>query len=245
VFKRSVLRGETRPLLLELPSYKVPSLRNAALAAADRGVVFLRKAGSVILLLSIGMWVLSAYPRLPAGRLAQLAPPETLAELGALGQAAAAGDADAASRAEALVGPFRLEHSLAGRLGKLVEPVFLPLGFDWRIGLGVLSSFAARETLVSTLSVVFAAGDADASSAGLRGALRAQRRPDGTPLFDTATACSLLVFFALAMQCLATLAVTRRETGSWRIAAFQLGYMTVLAYAAAFITYQSLRLLTG
>jgi ferrous iron transport protein B len=221
LFKRSVLRGESRPLLLELPTYKWPSLRSAFLAAADRGVVFLRKAGSVILVLSIGMWALATYPKLPAERLATLAPAATQTEIQSL----------------------QLEHALAGRLGKLIEPVFRPLGFDWRIDIGVLSSFAARETLVSTLSVVFAVGEDEAESVGLRDALRAQKRPDGTPLFGAATACSLLVFFALAMQCLATLAVTRRETGSWRVAAFQFAYMTALAYAAAFFTYQTLRLL--
>jgi ferrous iron transport protein B len=245
LLKRSVLRGPTRPLLLELPGYKLPSLRNAALAAADRGLVFLRKAGGVILLLSIGMWALSTYPALSDEALAQLTPPATMAERRALEQAAAAGDAEAASRARALAGALRLEHSLAGRLGKLIEPVFRPLGFDWRIDIGVLSSFAARETLVSTLSVVFAVGEEHAAPAGLRQALRAQRRPDGTPLFDLATGCSLLVFFALAMQCLATLAVTRRETGSWRIAAAQFAYMTVVAYGAAFVTHRSLGLLLG
>ena len=221
LFKRSLLRGESRPLLLELPTYRWPSLRSAVLAAADRGVVFLRKAGSVILVLSIAMWALASYPKLPAERLATLAPETAQTEIQSL----------------------QLEHALAGRLGKLIEPVFLPLGFDWRIDIGVLSSFAARETLVSTLSVVFAVGEHEAGSLGLRDALRAQVRPDGTPLFGVATACSLLVFFALAMQCLATLAVTRRETGSWRVALFQFACMTALAYAAAFFTYQTLSLL--
>ena len=144
-----------------------------------------------------------------------------------------------AARAATLAAPYRLEHALAGRLGKLIEPVFAPLGFDWRIDIGVLSSFAARETLVSTLAVVFAVGD-DAESGSLRDALRAQLRPDGTPLFGVPTAASLLVFFAFAMQCVSTLAVSRRETGSWRVPAFQLAYMTALAYAASFITFQTL-----
>jgi ferrous iron transport protein B len=219
IFKRTLLRGDSRPLLLELPTYKRPSLRTAALAAADRGAVFLRKAGTVILVLSTAMWALSTYPRLPEARLRAASPDTAAAQ--------------------------RLEYALAGRIGKAVEPVFRPLGFDWRIDVGVLSSFAARETLVSTLSVVFAVGDgaAEAGSTGLRDTLRAQRRPDGTPLFGVPTACSLLVFFTLAMQCLATLAVTRRETGSWRVAALQLAYMTGLAYTAALVTYQSLHYL--
>lgn len=243
LFKRTVLRGESRPLVLELPTYKLPSLRSATLAALDRGVVFLRKAGSVILFLSIGMWALSTYPKLSNERLGQVTPGATLAELHSLQLSAAGGDVEAAARATALTGRLRLEHALAGRLGKLIEPVFRPLGFDWRIDIGVLSSFAARETLVSTLSVVFAVGENGASSTGLHDALRAQVRPDGAPLFGLATACSLLVFFALAMQCLATLVVTRRETGAWRYAAFQFAYMTALAYGAAFVTYQALSLL--
>jgi ferrous iron transport protein B len=130
---------------------------------------------------------------------------------------------------------------VAGRLGKLIEPIFAPLGFDWRIDIGVLSSFAARETLVATLAVVYGVGaDAADDPGNLRDTLREQRRPDGTPVFSTATACSLLAFFALAMQCLPTQAVTRRETGSWRWAALQFGYMTVLAYTASFVVYQTL-----
>ena len=219
LFKRTLLRGESRPLLMELPTYKLPSLRTAALAAADRGAVFLRKAGTVILVLSTGMWALSTYPKLPDDRPRDAAPEKAAAQ--------------------------RLEYAMAGRIGKLVEPVFEPLGFDWRIDIGVLSSFAARETLVSTLSVVFAAGEeaSDGDRARLRDALRAQTRPDGTRLFGVPTACSLLVFFALAMQCLATLAVTRRESGSWRIALLQFTYMTALAYTAALVTYQSLHYL--
>lgn len=243
VFKRSLLRGESRPLLLELPTYKLPSLRDASIAAADRGAVFLGKAGSVILLISIGMWALSTYPKLPDQRLGELAPPAVLAQIRSLqAEAAARGEAGeaAAARAATLAAPYRLEHALAGRMGKLIEPVFRPLGFDWRIDIGLLSSFAARETLVSTLAVVFAVGDDQAESSGLRDALRAQVRPDGQPLFGVPTACALLVFFALAMQCLPTQAVTRRETGSWRVAAFQFGYMTVLAYSAALVTFQGL-----
>jgi ferrous iron transport protein B len=243
VFKRTLLPGESRPLLLELPTYKLPSLRSALVAALDRGVVFLRKAGTVILLLSTGMWALSTYPRLTDERLGELAPAPIAAELRALRGAAQAGDEAAGARAAALEGPLRLEHALAGRIGKLMEPLFEPLGFDWRIDIGVLSSFAARETLVSTLSVVFAAGGDDRAPTGLRDALKAQVRADGTPLFGVPTACSLLVFFALAMQCLPTLAVTRRETGSWRVAAFQLAYMTALAYGTALVTYQSLSFL--
>jgi ferrous iron transport protein B len=211
LFRRTILRGESRPLVLELPTYKMPSLENALLAMRDRGLVFVTKAGSVILLISLGMWAMATYPRLPAGHLERSASPKDVHAL-------------------------EMEYSLAGRIGKAVEPVFRPLGFDWRIDVGVLTSFAARETFVSTLAVVYGVGTgAEGDAASLRQVLRAQRRADGTPLFGFATALPLLVFYVLAMQCLATQAITRRETGSWKWAAFQLGYMTVLAYSAALV----------
>jgi len=134
-----------------------------------------------------------------------------------------------------------LEHSLAGRAGRLIEPVFRPAGFDWKIDVGILSSFAAREVLVSTLSIVYGLGEeGPQDGAGLVETLRHQRRNDGTPVFSIATSLSLLVFYVLAMQCLPTQAVTRRETRGWKWPAFQLGYMSVLAYVAAVITYQGL-----
>jgi ferrous iron transport protein B len=212
LFRHTILRGDSRPLVLELPTYKVPSLGNALLAMSDRGLLFLSKAGSVILLISLSMWAMATYPKAPAERV------ETRT------------GADEPTRAA-----LELEYSLAGRLGKAVEPIFRPLGFDWRMDVGVLTSFAARETFVSTLAVVYGVGS-DSEDATLRETLRAQRRPDGTPSFGLATALPLLVFYVLAMQCLATQAVTRRETGSWKWAAFQLGYMTVLAYTAALVT---------
>ncbi len=210
-FRRTILKGETRPLVLEMPTYKMPSLSNALLAMRDRGLVFLGKAGSVILVLSIGMWAMATYPRMPAARDGAVAP---------------ANDQQA----------LELEYSLAGRIGKAVEPVFRPLGFDWKIDVGVLTSFAARETFVSTLAVVYGVSEGDGDTASLREVLRSQRRKDGTALFGLATALPLLVFYVLAMQCMATLAITRRETGHWKWAAFQLVYMTALAYAAALVT---------
>ena len=209
LFRRTILRGESRPLVLELPTYKMPSLANALLAMRDRGLVFLTKAGSVILVISLSMWAMATYPRMPAEQ----------------ARGVAAKDVQA----------IELEYSVAGRLGKAVEPVFRPLGFDWKMDVGVLTSFAARETFVSTLAVVYGVGS-EGETGSLREALRSQRRSDGTPVFGLATALPLLVFYVLAMQCLATQAVTRRETGSWTWAAFQLGYMTVLAYSAAFVT---------
>jgi ferrous iron transport protein B len=218
IFRKTLLPGRTRPLVLELPTYKVPSLRNAFLTVGDRALVFVTKAGKVILLVSLVLWALATYPKAPEERMA--------------------GMDDTARSA------FQMEYALAGRIGHLMEPVFHPLGFDWRINVGVLSSFAARETLVSTLAIVYGIGeDAAEDSTSLRDTLRAQKRPDGTAVYSVPTACALLVFFVLAMQCLPTQAITRRETGSWKWAAFQFAYMTVLAWTAGFVTYQSLRLL--
>jgi ferrous iron transport protein B len=128
---------------------------------------------------------------------------------------------------------------MAGRMGKFIEPIVLPLGFDWQIGIGIISSFAAREVIVSTLSVVYGMGEGGADEPeGLYASMRKAKGPDGKLKFNTATCLSLLVFYVLAMQCLPTQAVTKRETNSWKWAAFQLGYMSVLAYVAALMTYQ-------
>ncbi len=237
VFKRTILPGETKPLVLELPGYKLPNLRNALYEAVNRGRLFVRKAGTVILLICIGLWALTTYPKSepPAEAVALYA---QAADLQAAGDASAADDLLA--QADHLTTRHASEHSLAGMIGRnILEPVMKPLGFDWRISVGVLSSFAAREVIVSSLGVIFGLGDEVAQDdPGLLGTLSTATWPDGAPLFTTATCLSLLVFFVLAMQCLPTQVVTRRETGSWTWAGLQLGYMTILAYTAAFVVYQ-------
>ncbi|WP_145218072.1 ferrous iron transporter B [Planctomycetes bacterium TBK1r] len=214
LLKKTVVPGEAAPLVLELPNYRMPSFRNAWFTTVERATVFLRGAGTTILLISVVLWALATYPKLPDDR-------------------TFASDREQAQAA--------LEYSFAGRCGRMVEPIFAPLGFDWKIDVGIITSFAAREVLVSTLSIVYGLGeDAAEEPAGLVETLRRQRRPDGTLVFSTATGLSLLVFFVLAMQCLPTQVVTKRETGSWRWAVFQFIYMTVLAYVAALIVFQSL-----
>jgi ferrous iron transport protein B len=135
-------------------------------------------------------------------------------------------------------------NSFAGRIGRTIQPVFAPLGYDWQLTVGVLTSFLAREVFVSTMAVLLetGAGD-DVESPGVLTLIRSAKRDGGGPIFTRATSASLLVFFVLAMQCLSTLVVTRRETGSWRWPALQLVYMTSLAYVFALVTYQGLRLL--
>jgi ferrous iron transport protein B len=234
LFKRTILPGESRPLAIELPSYKIPSLRNALLTVFDRGWIFVRKAGTVILLFSIALWALANYPRSEM-------PPEAQALIGQAGQLRASGSSAEAdslvAQARSIEQQQRLSHSAAGRLGRAIEPVLRPLGFDWQIGVGIVSSFAAREVIVSTLAIVYGVGDENGATS-LQATLGAARRPDGTRVFTLATCLSLLTFYVLAMQCIPTQAIARRETGGWRWPLFQFGYMTALAYVASLTVYQ-------
>lgn len=254
VLKITLLPGKARPLVIELPDYRMPSLRTAFLTMLDRGLIFVKKAGTVILLISIGLWVLSTYPKLPEDQLAQMASPAdaaTVVELQSMmATAEATGDAEAVEvyqgSMDLLVGKYEVAYSFAGKLGRTLEPVFAPLGFDWQINVGVLSSFAAREVVVSTLAIVYGLSEDEAEEPlTLAETLRNQTHADGTPVFTLATSLSLLVFFVLAMQCLPTQAVAKRETGGWKWPLFQLGYMTVLAYSAAWVTYTVTSALTG
>jgi ferrous iron transport protein B len=169
---------------------------------------------------------------------------QALRETGVEARGESAPETADASGAEVSDEGEQLRQSYAGRLGRAIEPVIEPLGFDWRIGIGLIASFAAREVLVSTLSIVYNVGkDAEATSPSLIDAVRDARRPDGRPAWTPLVAVSMMVFFVLACQCMSTVAVVRRETNSWRWPLFMVAYMLVLAYAASFITYQGGRLL--
>jgi ferrous iron transport protein B len=233
---RTVIPGRALPMVLELPSYKRPSLTNAVLTAKDQGFAFIKTAGTTIMAICVVMWWLSAYPRVEA-------PVEAVAlrsqavEPGISEQRAAALTAEA----DALEGRAAQAGSFAGQIGRVVQPVFAPLGYDWQLTVSVLTSFLAREVFVSTLSVlVGGGGDAEVDD-GVIDRIRNMTRQDGTSVFTPATAASALIFFVLAMQCLPTLVVTRKETGSWRYPALQFGYMSGLAYVMALAAYQGLR----
>ncbi len=236
LFGRTVLPGRARPMILELPTYKMPSLRNALLAAKDRGLSFLTTAGTVIVAICIVMWWLSAYPKVP------IQPAVTTLQLEAAAPGVDTARA-AALLAEAAALQSRAEQagSFAGQIGHAIAPVFQPLGFDWQLTVGVLTSFLAREVFVSTMSVL-AGGESDGDvNEGVIARIRGMTRDDGTAVFTPAAAAAALVFFVLAMQCLPTLAVTRKETGGLRYAALQLGYMSGLAWVAGLVVYQGLR----
>jgi ferrous iron transport protein B len=211
-------------MVLELPSYKVPSLKNALLTAKDQGIAFLRTAGTVIVAICIVMWWLSAYPRVEA-------PP-----------AAVAAVADSPGAESTGVQALQQSQSYAGQIGRALQPVFAPLGYDWQLTVGVMTSFLAREVFVSTMAVLAGSEDDAEVDAGVIDRIRGMTRDDGTPVFTAATAASALIFFVLAMQCLPTLAVTAKESGSPKFAAIQLAYMSSLAYVAALTCYQLLRL---
>lgn len=240
--KRTILPGETRPLAIELPNYRVPVLRTALLHAVDQARLFVRQAGTVILLISVILWALATYPKSPP-------PAEVEALRKEAATLAAVGEEEAAARISAEADRKESRHALAqsfaGRLGRLLEPALEPLGFNWQIGIGIVASFAAREVIVSTLAVVYGVGEdrAEEEPRSLFDTLRAAKRDDGQPVFSTATCFALLIFYVLSAQCLPTQAVTRKETGSWKWAIFQLTYMWMLAYGAALAVYQLLRTL--
>ncbi|QOJ00083.1 MAG: ferrous iron transporter B [Phycisphaeraceae bacterium] len=231
IARRTILRGSSRPMALELPTYKLPSLRTALATTIDRSWVFLRNAGTNILAICVVLWWLGAYPKVdPPGEVAQMReraadpalPPDEAASLAA--------DADHAEARHARA------RSFAGRLGHAIQPVFAPLGFDWQLSVGVLTSFAAREVFVSTMAVV-TTGREDAEEEGVMEMVREATREDGSPIFTRRVAWALLVYYVLAMQCLPTLAVTAREAGGARWAFLQLAWMCGVAYLAALGVY--------
>ena len=245
VFKKTLLRGETPMLVMELPPYRKPVLRVVLRHMWDRAKLFLRRAGTVILGINILLWGLVSYPKHAgvkadfAGRRAVLTNsfglnPWTPNQTGALEQL----NADEAST--------NMQRSFAGQAGRWLQPAIAPLGFDWQMGIGILASFAAREVFVSTMSIVYANSareSEEARSQNLQKILAAQKRPDGTQIYTPLTAVALMVFYVLALQCVSTVAVVRRETNSWKWPIFQWVYMGVLAWALAFATYQGGRLL--
>ncbi len=248
LLKRTILRGDAPPFVMELPSYKMPSLRTIFFRVVERGVVFLRCAGTLILAVSILIWALLYYPH--DARVVEGPYRPQIAAFEARLAALAPGD----PRRKALAARLAdLDHQIAGayqrqswlgRAGRRIEPVFKPLGWDWRISSAVLASFPAREIVVATLGVIYNLGkDVDTESRKGRDHLSSRLYAatwDGTdrPVFNLPVAFSIMVFFALCAQCAATLAVIRRETNSWRWPLFTFAYMTTLAYVGALLTYQ-------
>jgi ferrous iron transport protein B len=227
------LKAKRLPFVIELPPYRFPRVGGVLRMMWSKSSMFLREAGTVILACAIALWALLYFPRqLPAGS------PDYDAQIAKAPTEAAKTQLTDEKQAA------HLENSFGGQLGHVIEPAIHPLGFDWKIGVGLIGAFAAREVFVSTLGIVYAVGqDADEGSQPLREALRDAKRPDGKRAYSALMGLSLMIFFALAMQCMSTLAVVRRESRSWRWPLFLFAYMTGLAWIVSFCVYQGGKLL--
>ncbi|MBI5364253.1 MAG: ferrous iron transport protein B [Planctomycetes bacterium] len=240
VLSRTLFKAPSVPLIQELPPYRMPHWPSVLRMMWQRSRAFLVGAGTVILACTVVLWVLLAFPKHPEiteRYAAQRADAERTVRDPAMLQERLA-TLDAARSSE------QLRASFGGALGHAIEPTIAPLGFDWKIGVGLIGAFAAREVFVSTLGVVYGAGkDADEKSQTLRALIREETRADGKPVYTPLMGLSLMVFFALACQCMSTLAAVYRETRSWRWPVFLFVYMTALAWVASFVVYQGGRAL--
>jgi ferrous iron transport protein B len=228
ILNRSVFRSKRVPFVLELPRYQWPKWRDVGLTVATRVRVFIQTAGTIIFVMSIVIWALLSFPQSAAMDAKYVADYRRM-DL----------EFQQSRNEENYVQARRIRDSYLGVFGRSIEPAFAPAGFDWRITTAVLAAFPAREVVVSALGIIFSlGGETNEESSDLRQALAQATWPDGRPLMSLANAASLMVFFALCAQCLATLATIKRETGSWRWAGFSFVSMTVVAYLAAVAVYQ-------
>lgn len=217
VLQRFVIKGASQTFIMELPAYRLPSWRTILWQMYERAKLFVLNAGKVILAISIVLWFLASYPKV---------------------------ENTSTQTAQLTSTTPPILQSYAGRLGKMIEPVIEPLGFDWKIGIGLITAFAAREVMVGTLATIYNVENADETSVDLRRALQEDRDPlTGELIYTPLVALSLLVFFVLACQCMSTVAVVRRETNSWRWPIAMMIYMNALAYLSALIVYQGGKLL--
>jgi ferrous iron transport protein B len=215
--------------ILELPTYRSPRWKNVFQTMWSKAKIFVVDAGKVILVISLILWALSSFG------------PKTKMHEAALiyEQALAAPGADSA-QIEFNYANAKLENSYVGIAGKAIEPIVEPLGYDWKIGIALITSFAAREVFVGTMATLYAVGDEE-NEGPLKEKMRDAKRADGTPIYTLATGVSLMLFYVFAMQCMSTLAIVKRETRSWKWPTIQLVYMTALAYLASWIAYQLLK----
>lgn len=229
ILKRTLLKAPPPPFIMELPPYRMPSIRTVFQNMLTRAWLFVKRAGTVILAISIILWALMYFPRSESKSDAFTRSPD----VSAVHEQITPEGVTLAPESQ------QLRNSFAGKLGHIIEPAIRPLGFDWKIGVALIASFAAREVLVSTLSIIYNVGkDENEQSETLISAIRNAKDDNGRIVWTPLTALTLMVFFVLAMQCMSTVAIVRRETNSWSWTLFMVGYMTALAYVAALITYQ-------
>jgi ferrous iron transport protein B len=222
--------SERSVFLLELPAYKAPRWANVGLEVFQKVKIFVLDAGKIILAISIVLWALASF-----------GPADDMEKAAAAVIAPETENPIAIAAYEDQVAATKLQHSYMGILGKTIEPVIKPLGYDWKMGISLLTSFAAREVFVGSLATIYSVHQESDNQKPLIDRLRSEKYTNGKPVYTLASGVSLLVFYAFAMQCMATLAVVKRETKSWKWPLIQLGYMGVLAYLGAFIAYQLLK----
>jgi ferrous iron transport protein B len=229
VLKRIVKTKETSFFIMELPVYRWPQLKSIGILVYNKVKVFVQEAGKIILAISVVLWFMSthgsgkAYDRLKLAQEQLLSVPQT---------------PEIKTKLE-LIETQKLENSYIGRLGHVIEPVIAPIGFDWKIGIALLTSFAAREVFVGTMATIYQSGDSE-NTEGIRQKIMRERDEDGNLRYTAAVCWSLLLFYAFALQCMSTVAVVKRETKSWKIVTAQFIFMFVLAYASSFAAYQLL-----
>jgi ferrous iron transport protein B len=208
LLRKTLLRGEEAPFVMELPPYRFPTLRSVLHRVKTSALLYLKKAGTIILAISVLMWVLTRYPRFEESTSDVVASEET----------------DPEDR-------FRkMEYSIAGRIGKFIEPVIAPLGFDWKIGVGIIGAFTAKEVFVAQMGVIYSLGETDETDETLRSALARD--------YSSLTGFSLMLFLLIAAPCMATVAITRKESGHWKWAALQFFGLTAVAWILSLIVYQ-------
>lgn len=213
-------------LLLELPSYKSPRWKNVIINVLEKVKIFSLDAGKVILAISIILWAMATF-----------GPGNTMEIEAKKREESLASSSLSEDEKEQQIASVKLEHSYIGIMGKGLEPVIAPLGYDWKIGISLITSFAAREVFVGSLATIYAVHDESEENDRLIDRLKKELKPDGTPVYTLATGMSLMVFYVFAMQCMATLAVVKRETNSWKWPIIQIVFMGVLAYSASFFTF--------
>jgi ferrous iron transport protein B len=227
VMKKIIKTSSRGFLVMELPTYRWPRWQNVGITVLEKSRTFVFEAGKIILAVSIVLWVLASYGPGDAMQLAEDNVRETAQQ-----------DPSLFEDIDQQIASVRLQESFAGQFGKWIEPVIRPLGYDWKIGIALITSFAAREVFVGTIATLYSIGETESEST-IKSRLRNEINPEtGGPRFTPAVAFSLLVFYAFAMQCMSTLAIVKRETKSWKWPMLQLAYMTVVAYVGAFLVYQ-------
>jgi ferrous iron transport protein B len=233
LLKKSALRGPTPTFLIELPPYRLPNMRSVLIKLLARGKVFLTRAGTVIFTVAVLVWALAYFPR-PQTILDDYDNRRTIAESNLQGPAL---DRQL-TELDQLEATTFLEQSLLGRTAKFISPVFAPLGWDWKISAAVIAGFPAREVVIAVLGTIYAVGDIESNENALVTRLRDAKHEDGSLVFTLPVVIGLLVFYAFALQCIATIAVMYRETNTWRWPLFAWVYMTGLGYLGALLVYQ-------